>query len=121
MAGIDRVTVVTIAVKDQDEALQWLTEMLGYEKRGDMPGPGLRWLTVAPRKQQEVEFLLASWFPQLVGKNATCVLQTEDCRSTSAELKRRGVRVTQEPVERPYGIEAVFEDLYGNHYALIQR
>ena len=121
MQGIDKATIVTIAVKDQDEALQWFTEKLGYEKRADMSGPGMRWLTVAPRKQKEIEFLLASWFPQLVGRNATCVVETEDCRATTVELKKRGVKLTQEPVERPYGIEAVFEDLYGNHYALVQR
>jgi catechol 2,3-dioxygenase-like lactoylglutathione lyase family enzyme len=80
MPGIDKVVTVTIAVKDQDEALQWFTEKLGFEKRADMATPGLRWLTVAPKKQTEVEFLLAAWFPEHVGKNATCVVATQDCR-----------------------------------------
>ncbi|HEY7403718.1 MAG TPA: VOC family protein [Candidatus Angelobacter sp.] len=121
MPAIDRVAVVTIAVKDQDAALQWFTEKLGYEKRADIPGAGMRWLTVAPRKQKEVAFLLASWFPNLIGKNATCVVETQDCHQAYAELKKNGVRFTQEPASRPYGLEAVFEDLYGNHYALLQR
>ena len=81
----------------------------------------MRWLTVAPKKQQEVEFLLASWFPEHVGKNATWVVETGDCRMTCEELKKQGVKLTQSPTERPYGVEAVFEDLYGNHYALLQR
>src|SRR6478672_2076956 len=63
MAGIDKATVVTIAVKDQNEALQWFTGKLDYEKRTDISGPGMRWLAVAPRQQKEIEFLLASWFP----------------------------------------------------------
>jgi len=120
MSGIDKVATVTIAVKDQDEALRWFTEKLGFEKRLDMSGPGLRWLTVAPKKQKEVEFLLASWFPEHVGRNATCVLATQDCRSTYEELRGRGVKFSQEPKERPYGVEAVFQDLCGNNYALVQ-
>jgi len=121
MPGIDKVTVVTIAVKDQNEALEWFTGKLDYEKRTDISGPGMRWLTVAPRQQKEIEFLLASWFPELVGKNATCVVETKDCRRTCENLKRSGVKFTQSPSQRPYGLEAVFEDLYGNHYALLER
>jgi predicted enzyme related to lactoylglutathione lyase len=120
MPGIDKVATVTIAVKDQDEALRWFTEKLGFEKRLDMSGPGLRWLTVAPKKQTEVEFLLASWFPEHVGRNATCVVATQDCRSTYEELRGRGVKFIREPKERPYGVEAVFQDLCGNNYALVQ-
>jgi predicted enzyme related to lactoylglutathione lyase len=120
MPGIDKVATVTIAVKDQDEALRWFTEKLGFEKRLDMSGPGLRWLTVAPKKQTEVEFLLASWFPEHVGRNATCVVATQDCRSTYEELRGRGVKFIREPKEKPYGVEAVFQDLCGNNYALVQ-
>ena len=120
MTGINKVATITIAVKDQNEALRWFTEKLGFEKRMDMPGPGLRWLTVAPKKQKEVEFLLASWFPEYVGKNATCVVATDDCRTTYEELKGRGVSFSQEPQDRPYGVEAVFQDLSGNKYALVQ-
>jgi predicted enzyme related to lactoylglutathione lyase len=87
----------------------------------DLSGPGMRWLTVAPPKQTEVDFLLASWFPELVGKNATCVVDTDDCHTAFGELKRCGVEFTQEPAERPYGVEAVFQDLYGNRYALVER
>ena len=120
MPGIDRISTVTIAVKDENEALRWFTEKLGFEKRVDLPTPGLRWLTVAPKNQKEVQFLLATWFPDHVGKNATCVVDTDDCREAFEELKKRGVKFKQDPKERPYGIEAVFEDLYGNTYALVQ-
>ena len=121
MAGIDKVSTFTIAVKDQEEALRWYTEKLGFNKRADFSGSGMRWLTIAPSKQVEVEFVLASWFPDFVGRNAPCVLETEDCRDTVRMLKERGVRIQQEPTERPYGMEAVFEDLYGNAYALLER
>jgi uncharacterized glyoxalase superfamily protein PhnB len=120
MPGIAKVSTVTIAVKNEEEALRWFTEKLGFEKRLDLSGPGLRWLTVAPKNQKEVDFLLATWFPEKVGKNATCVVDTDDCRKTYEELKSRGVEFKQEPQERPYGVEAVFQDLCGNTYALVE-
>ena len=50
---------VTILVRDQDEALEFYTEKLGLEKRTDVPfGPGMRWLTVAPKGQREVAIVL---------------------------------------------------------------
>lgn len=120
MQAFDRVSTVTIAVADQDEALTWFTEKLGFEKKMDVRSPQFRWLTVAPPQQVDVEFLLASWFPDRIGKNATWVLSTRDCQSGYEELKSRGVEFSQKPEVRPWGIEAIFADLYGNKYALVQ-
>ncbi len=120
MAGIDRFACITVAVKDQEEALAWFTEKLGFVKRVDRPGPGLRFLTVSPEKQPELQVILASWFPDHVGKNATAVLHTDDCRKTYEELMRRGVAFTESPQPKPYGLQAVFKDLHGNHYALVE-
>ena len=121
MAGIEKVVTLTIAVKEQDEALRWFTEKLGFEKRVDLVAPGMRWLTIAPRQQTEVEFVLASWFSDFVGKNAPCVVETQDCHRTYETLRDRGVTFRQVPTDKPYGIEAVFEDLFGNRYALVER
>ena len=118
--GISRIKAVTVAVDDRDQALAWYTEKLGFVKKADIPIPGFRWVTVAPAEQEDVEFLLASWFPDLVGKNATCVLHTRDCKATYKLLANRGVEFTQKPEARPYGTEAVFQDLQGNRYALVQ-
>ena len=120
MQAIDKVSTVTIAVKDQDEALTWFTQVLGFERRVDQRAQGFRWLTVAPPQQLEVEFLLASWFPDRVGKNAMWVISTRDCQHGYEELKGKGVEFVQGPQPRPWGIEAVFVDLYGNKYALVQ-
>ena len=120
MQAIDRVSTVTIAVADQDEALTWYTEKMGFEKKMDVRSPQFRWLTVAPPQQVDVEFLLASWFPDRIGKNATWVLSTRDCQGGYEELKAKGVEFSQKPEIRPWGIEAVFADLYGNKYALVQ-
>jgi len=121
MAGIDKVATLTIAVRDQEEALRWFTEKLDFEKRLDIAASGMRWLTIAPRKQREVEFVLAQWLSDFVGKNAPCVVETQDCQETWGILKGRGVTFTQTPTDKPYGVEAVFEDLYGNTYALVER
>jgi uncharacterized glyoxalase superfamily protein PhnB len=120
MQAIDKVSTVTIAVADQDEALTWFTQMLNFEKKMDQRSAQVRWLTVAPAQQMDVEFLLASWFPDLVGKNATWVLSTRDCQGGYEELSAKGVEFVQKPEIKPYGIEAVFVDLYGNRYALVQ-
>jgi uncharacterized glyoxalase superfamily protein PhnB len=118
--GIYRIKAVTIAVADQDKALAWYTDKLGFAKKADIPVPGFRWVTVAPAEQQDVEFLLASWFPDLIGKNGTCVLHTRDCVATYKTLLDRGVEFSQEPKMRPYGLEAIFQDLYANRYALVE-
>jgi catechol 2,3-dioxygenase-like lactoylglutathione lyase family enzyme len=120
MQAIDRVSTVTIAVVDQDEALAWYTEKLGFEKKVDARSARFRWLTVALPQQVDVEFLLASWFPDRVGKNPTWVLSTRDCQGGYEALKAKGVEFSQKPELRPWGIEAIFSDLYGNQYALVQ-
>jgi hypothetical protein len=120
MPGINRFACITVAVKEQDEALQWFTEKLGFQKRVDRPGPGIRFLTVSPAKQPDLQVILASWFPDHIGKNPTAVLYTDDCRATHDELRNRGVAFTEAPQEKPFGLQAVFKDLYGNSYALLE-
>ncbi len=102
MQAIDKVSTVTIAVADQDEALAWFTEKLGFEKKMDVRLPKFRWLTVAPSQQVDVEFLLASWFPDRVGKNPTWVMSTRDCHGGYEELKGKGVAFSQKPEVRPW-------------------
>lgn len=120
MAGIDRFACITIAVKDQDEALKWFIEKLKFQKRVDMPGPGIRFLSVSPKNQPDLQVILASWFPDLVGKNPTAILHTSDCRKTYQELKECGVEFTEAPEQKPFGLQAIFKDLYGNSYALLE-
>jgi hypothetical protein len=95
-AGIDRIKAVTVAVENQEEAFSWYTEKLVFVKKADMGVPGFRWLTVAPEGQEDTEFLLASWFPNLVGKNATCVLHTKDCVATHKMLASSATHLSGE-------------------------
>lgn len=120
MAGIDRFACITVAVKDQDEALRWFTEKIGFEKGVDMPGPGIRFLTVHPKGQRDLQVILASWLPEHVGKNPTAVVHTDDCQGTYELFRSRGVVFSDPPLPKPFGLQAVFQDLCGNSYALLQ-
>jgi predicted enzyme related to lactoylglutathione lyase len=120
MAGIDRFACITVAVKDQDEALQWFTSKLEFVKRVDVRRPEMRFLSVSPKNQPDLQVILASWFPDHIGKNPTAVLHTTDCRATYDELVARGVEFVEPPEPKPFGLQAVFKDLYGNTYALLQ-
>ena len=133
----------TVYVLDQNSAKTFYTEKLGFEVRDDttmtdeyMPGTGgFRWLTVGPKEQPGLRILLAEPKPPMVDDEAAKairtlvakgafgagVLETDDCRKTYEELRKRGVQFLQEPADRPYGIEAVFRDDSGNWYSLTER
>ena len=124
-----KLTHAPIVVSDQDEALKFYTDVLGFEKRADYQLPGKpRWLTVAP-KGQEVEFILVQGRYTLdprppadaeSGGNHH-VFTTDDCRRDFAALTARGLTFKDPaPVEAPYGITAYFTDPDGNHFALLQ-
>jgi len=130
---ITRLARVTIVVRDQDEALAFYTGKLGFETRADTSfGPGVRWLTVAPPQQRDLEIVLQQPDPAFhgeqqaaemlasVGKNPTWVLYSTDCQGDYGHLVERGVAFRSAPTEQPYGLEAVFLDLYGNSYSLLQ-
>ncbi len=129
-------------VLDQESAKRFYTEKLGFDVRSDVvmgaefegAGQGLRWLTVSPPQQPEVEIILADpamghdaetaeQIRALVAKGAmgSGVMATDDCQKTYEELSARGVVFLQEPAERPYGTEAVFRDDSGNWFSLSQR
>jgi catechol 2,3-dioxygenase-like lactoylglutathione lyase family enzyme len=130
---IKRLSVVTIWVRDQEEALDFYVNKLGFVKRQDIPmGPGARWLTVAPSEQHEVEITLlqptAAWHGEehleemlgRVGQSPTWSYITDDCQSSYEEYTARGVKFTSPPTAQMYGIEAVCEDLYGNGISILQ-
>jgi predicted enzyme related to lactoylglutathione lyase len=121
-----RLSLVTIFVRDQDEALRFYTEKLGFEKRADdvQTVPSFRWLTVGPKDQKEPEFVLLKAIEKeqvdQIGKQSHMGFNTDDCRRTYETLKARGVKFTSPPEDVGYGIQALFEDLYGNEYVLIE-
>lgn len=129
---LNRVSHVSIVVRDQQEALDWYTEKFGFEVVADdaMDDREGRWLTVAPPAQAELEILLEplSWGlagedPEakqaVVGRNGL-VFGVDDCRATVEELRERGVEIVSEPEELPWGISALVEDLYGNVHNVVE-
>ena len=135
---LKQLTAVNVWVQDQDEALAFYTEKLGMEVRDDVTVPeygNFRWLTVGPRGQPEVALALmavpgppvfdadtAEQVKTLTAKGAAGGLffSTDDCRASYEELKGRGVEFSEEPSERPYGIDAAFRDPSGNQIRMIQ-
>ena len=116
-----RIANAQLWVHDQDEALAFYTDKLGWEVRSDVTLPELgdfRWLTVGPTGQEdfavEVRNLMSKGFA------GTVFLSTDDVRSDYDELKGRGVEFTEEPEERPYGIDCGLRDPSGNSLRLTQ-
>ena len=125
-------------VHDQEEAVAFYTEKLGFEIRVDATVPELgdfRWVTVSPPSQPDVAIVLmaipgppvmdaetAEQVRTLMAKGfaGTVFLTTDDCRASYEELKGRGVEFVEEPEVRPYGIDAGLRDPSGNHLRLTQ-
>jgi predicted enzyme related to lactoylglutathione lyase len=125
-------------VHDQDEALAFYTQKLGWEVRSDVTLPEMgnfRWLAVGPTGQEDIAVVLmalpgppvfdadtSAKVAELMGKGAagTVFLATDDCQAAYEELKGRGVEFTETPEERPYGIDAGFRDPSGNSFRLTQ-
>lgn len=131
---INRLSHATIWVKDQDSALAFYTEKLGFEVRTDVSFEGMRWLTVGPKSQPDLEMILmpvqgsphgeetSALMAQLLERGALGpgVLHTDDCRAAYEELKSKGVEFISPPQEQMYGVEAILKDNQGNWFSLTQ-
>jgi catechol 2,3-dioxygenase-like lactoylglutathione lyase family enzyme len=133
-----RISTTQLWVHDQEEALAFWTEKVGFEVRADVSLPELgdfRWLTVGPPAQEDIAIVLMAipgppvmdpgtkkQVEELMSKGfaGTIFLATDDIEVTYEELKGRGVEFTEEPSERPYGIDSAFRDPSGNAIRLAQ-
>ena len=115
---------VTVLVKDYDEAIKWYTETLGLELRMDgSMGGDYRFITVGVKAQNDVSIVLhkpAEGYENARSNVHGLLFHTDDCRKDVDDLKARGVNVTLEPEEQPWGIQAVFQDLYGNSHVFLE-
>jgi catechol 2,3-dioxygenase-like lactoylglutathione lyase family enzyme len=130
-----RLTHTTIWVLDQDEALEFYTQKLGFEVNADARMGDFRWLTVNPPGQPEHELILLEPGPPMMDAEAAeqvralvakgvvgpGAFEVDDCAAAYAELSGRGVRFLSEPTERFYGIEATLRDNSGNWFSMTQR
>jgi catechol 2,3-dioxygenase-like lactoylglutathione lyase family enzyme len=129
------ITITSVPVLDQDEALDFYVGKLGFEVTNDVDMGFMRWLTIALPSDPERHLLLevpgppalseevARHVRDLLTKGAlgmACVLTTDDCRKTFEELSGKGVEFTQEPTEQPYGIDCALRDPFGNQVRITQ-
>jgi catechol 2,3-dioxygenase-like lactoylglutathione lyase family enzyme len=134
---ITRLNHVSIFVLDQESAYDFYVNKLGFKVHTDAPmGPGMRWLTICPPEQPELEIALmaisegmmftkesAEAMRKLVaeGTFGFGVFECNDLLATYEELKAKGVEFKKAPTQEFYGFEALFKDDSGNWFSLGQK
>jgi catechol 2,3-dioxygenase-like lactoylglutathione lyase family enzyme len=128
------VEVVGLYVRDQDEALAFYTDKLGFRVHTDVRNGDYRWLTVQHPDQPSFQLSLfvpgppvldaatAQTLRAIIAKGAMppLVLGVEDCRDAYERMRARGVEFTHEPVKRYGGVDAGFRDPSGNGWKMIE-
>jgi catechol 2,3-dioxygenase-like lactoylglutathione lyase family enzyme len=128
------VGVASIYVRDQDEALSFYVERLGFKVHTDARNGDYRWLTVQHPDQPSFQLGLfkpqpptvddatAETLGEMVAKGAMppLVLVVDDCRAAYEQMKGRGVEFTQEPIDRYGAVDASFRDPSGNGWKMIE-
>ena len=133
---IRKMSHATIFVNNQNEALEFYRDKLGFKVHTDaMIGEDFRWLTMCTNDQPDFEIVLMEPKPGMMMDEETTkqlravmqkgvlgagVFNTDDCHATYEDLKAKGVVFMAPPAQRPYGIEAVFKDNSGNWFSLTQ-
>ena len=129
--GVD---LVGLYVRDQDEALEFYVEKLGFRVHTDVKNGDFRWLSVQHPEQPSFQLGLFKPGPpmldaataqaarEIVAKGAMppLVLMVDDCRAAYDRMLARGVEFTQEPVERYGSVDANFRDPSGNGWKMMQ-
>ena len=120
---------VTVVVREYDEAIEYFTNSLGFRLVEDSPLPGgKRWGMVAPEGSPSLRILLAraatpaqeNAVGNQTGGRVSFFLHTSEFQRTYQQMRERGVTFLEEPRTEPYGTVAVFADVYGNRWDLIE-
>jgi catechol 2,3-dioxygenase-like lactoylglutathione lyase family enzyme len=128
------VSMIGIYVRDQDEALRFYVEKLGFRVHTDAKNGDYRWLTVQHPDQPSfqlglftpqaplVDAVTAQALREAVAKGAMppLVLIVDDCRAAYGQMNARGVEFTQEPMDRYGAVDASFRDPSGNGWKMIE-
>ncbi|GHE70592.1 MULTISPECIES: VOC family protein [Streptomyces] len=128
---MNRIALVTLVVADYDEAIRHYTDALGFRLVEDTPRPdGSRWVVLepagAPGGGTGLLLARARTDPQRdrvgdqTGGRVGFFLHTDDFAGAHARMRAAGVTFLEEPRHEPYGTVAVFQDLYGNRWDLLQ-
>ena len=126
---MQRIAHIALIVDDYDKAIQYYTQTLHFDLIEDTKlSETKRWVLVAPHRSSECTLLLAkavnenqrSRVGNQTGGRVFLFLHTDDFKRDYENLKSKQVRIIRGPSEEEYGAVAVFEDLYGNLWDLIQ-
>jgi predicted enzyme related to lactoylglutathione lyase len=132
---LNSINISHVFVADQDQALDFYVNKLGLEVEDDQDLGFMRWLTVRIPGDRSRYILLekpgppsmdeaaAAQMRELIAKGASGFavgFTTDNVRKTYEELVSKGVDVTQEPVEQPYGTDIGIRDPFGNHIRIVQ-
>jgi catechol 2,3-dioxygenase-like lactoylglutathione lyase family enzyme len=132
---LNRITHTFVHVLDQDEALDFYVGKLGMVVNTDADMGFMRWLTVSPPDQPDLQIALmrpgppayddgtAEEIRALIAKGGAgggLIFETDDCRRAYEDLKAKGVEFTQEPIERFYGTDCALRDPFGNPLRVTQ-
>jgi catechol 2,3-dioxygenase-like lactoylglutathione lyase family enzyme len=125
----ERLATVTLLVRDYDEAIAWYTRALGFAVAEDTAlGDGRRWVTLKPVEGTGAHLLLARAVGERqvarvgdqTGGRVAFFLETTDFAARHRAMLAAGVEFTEDPRHETYGTVAVFRDLYGNHWDLLE-
>lgn len=121
---------IALVIRDYDEAIDFYVNTLGFELLDDtyQPEQDKRWVVVAPPGGSGTTILLArasrpeqeDFIGNQAGGRVFLFLNTDDFWRDYERLKAKGVRIVREPKQQDYGMVAVFADLYGNLWDLLQ-
>jgi catechol 2,3-dioxygenase-like lactoylglutathione lyase family enzyme len=123
------IAAFSLLVNDYDQAIAFFTTALGFNLVEDtLLEPGKRWVRVRPAGESGSDIILAKATDdeqkRLVGKQmggrVGFFLHTDNFERDYQHMRQHNVRFLEEPRHEPYGIVAVFEDLYGNTWDLLQ-
>jgi predicted enzyme related to lactoylglutathione lyase len=121
---ITHVGITTVYVSDQEKAIDFYTNTLGFELRANDAMGDMRWVEVAP-KGATTRIVLArgfgGWSEDKVGQFTGLGLVADDVEATYRELSAKGVEFTEKPNQQPWGMQAQFVDQDGNGYVLGDR
>ncbi|MFI6393249.1 VOC family protein [Nonomuraea sp. NPDC050540] len=131
-----RISIHSVYVLDQDEALDFYVGKLGFQVTSDVDMGFMRWLLVALPSDPDRSILLekpgppslseesAAQVRDLVTKGAlgvAAILSTDNCQKTYDALRAKGVEFTEMPTQQPYGIDCALRDPFGNHIRITQQ
>lgn len=127
---MQRLSLISLVVRDYDEAIAFYTQTLGFELVEDtyQPEQDKRWVIVRPKSENATGILLArastpdqeNHIGNQTGGRVFLFLETDDFWRDYNDYIAKGVTFIREPADMPYGTVAVFHDLYGTQWDLIQ-